>query len=82
MPKNGRMKLRDIKRLLKLHYSADLSVRQIGRSLNKPKSTVSDYITRFEASSLALEDLNTKTAEEIYAALFPVAKTKISKSLT
>ncbi len=69
--KNGRMKLRDIKRLLKLHYRSDLSVRQIGKALNKPKSTVSDYITRFEKSNLTSEDLEKKSDHEIYTALFP-----------
>ena len=71
MPKNGRMKLRDIKRILELYFRAHLSLRQIGTSLNKPKSTVSDYIARFNRSGLAIQDLGTKTADEIYAALFP-----------
>jgi len=69
--KNGRMKLRAINKLLKLHYRSDLSVRQIGKALNKPKSTVSDYITRFEKSGLTVQDVEKKTGDEIYAALFP-----------
>jgi len=71
MQKNGRMKLRYIKKILQLYYSANLSMRQIGNSLNKPKSTVSDYIMRFNRSCLTIEDLNAKTADEIYNALFP-----------
>jgi len=71
MLKNGRLKLRDIKRILQLKHKTNLSVRLIGKSLNKPKSTVSDYIERFNKSGLTLEDFDTKTADEIYNALFP-----------
>ena len=70
MPKNGRMRMRDIKNIIKL-YHAGLSRRLIGKTLNKPKSTVSDYIARFEASRLSREELESKTSEEIYKALFP-----------
>ena len=71
MQTHGRMKLRYIKKILQLYYSANLSIREIGQSLNKPKSTVSDYIMRFTKSCLTIEDLNVKTADEIYNALFP-----------
>jgi transposase len=71
MPKNGRMKLRDLKRIIQFSINAKLSFRQIGKSLKKPKSTVSDYVTRFTKSGLTIEDLDTKTDDEIYNALFP-----------
>ncbi len=70
MPKNGRMKMRDIERILKL-YQAGLSRRLIGKIVNKPKSTISDYISRFNKSGLTVQELQTKTAEEIYNVLFP-----------
>lgn len=81
MPKNGRMKLRDIKRLLKLYYISSLSIREIGRSMSKPKSTISDYLARFEGSDLTLENLETKSTEEIYAALFPEESKKPKQRL-
>jgi transposase len=64
------MKMRDIKKIKKL-YHAGLSRRMIGRSMKKPKSTISDYIARFNKSGLTLEELDTRTAEEIYNILFP-----------
>ena len=41
------------------------------RQLNKSKSTVSDYIMRFDKSCLTIKDLNAKTVDEIYNALLP-----------
>lgn len=70
MVKNGRMKMRDIKRIIKYH-KAGLSHRLIGKAVNKPKSTVSDYITRFKKSGLTMTELETKSSEEIYNVLFP-----------
>ena len=70
MPKNGRMKMRDIKRIIQL-YNAGLSRRLIGQTLKKPKSTISDYIARFNKSGLTLNDLETKTTDQVYNALFP-----------
>jgi transposase len=64
------MKMRDIKRIIQL-YKAGLSRRLIGKALGKPKSTVSDYIVRFNASGLAMSELETKTSDEIYHLLFP-----------
>ena len=70
MPKNGRMKLRLLKRIIKLH-KANLSVREIARSVAAPKSTVADYISRFRRSGLNVEDFDQKSEAEIYHALFP-----------
>ena len=71
MPNNGRMKLHDFKKIIQLYCINKMSVRQIGKSLCKPKSTVADYIKRFIQSGLSLEMLNNKPIEEIYSALFP-----------
>jgi len=71
MPQKGRMKLRDVKKILQLYHHTHLSVRDIGKSLNKPKSTVADYIARFQRSGIAITDLDQKTTEEIYQAMFP-----------
>lgn len=71
MPINGRMKLRDVKKIIQLYYLAKLSFRAIGKSLNTPKSTIADYINRFNKSGLTLTDLDSWTEDEIYQALFP-----------
>jgi transposase len=74
------MKMRDIKRIIQL-YKAGLSYRLIGASLNKPKSTISDYIIRFNTSGLSADDLETKTADEIYSVLFPAESNKPKQRL-
>ncbi|MBN2436336.1 MAG: IS21 family transposase [Spirochaetes bacterium] len=79
MQNNGRMKLRDIKKIIQLYYKADLSCRVIAKALNKPKSTISDYINRFNRSGLTIEELETKTADEIYSLLFPSDSNKPKK---
>jgi transposase len=65
------MKLRDIKKIIRLYYLTKLSFRAIGKSLNTPKSTIADYINRFNKSGLSLLDLDSRTEDDIYQALFP-----------
>ena len=74
------MKMRDIKRIIQL-YKAGLSRRLIGKTLNKPKSTISDYITRFNTSGLTMNELETKTADEIYNVLFPEGSQRTKQRL-
>lgn len=71
MPKNGRMKLRDIKKIIHLHQKAHLSLREISFLLKTPKSTVADYLSRFKKSDKTLSDLELLSDDEIYAFLFP-----------
>jgi predicted DNA-binding protein YlxM (UPF0122 family) len=71
MPINGGMKLRDFKKIIQFYYLTKLSFRAIGKSLNTPKSTISDYINRFYKSGLTLTDLDGRSEDEIYQALFP-----------
>jgi transposase len=65
------MKLHNVKRIIQLHHKAHLSLREIENALKKPKSTVADYIARFNKSGLTFEELEVKTVDEIYAAFFP-----------
>ena len=74
MSKNGRMRMREIKKILSLYRQTDLSSRAIAKALTKPKSTVCDYIHRFNKSGLTSEDLSDKSDEQIYHALFPEEK--------
>ncbi len=71
MPKNGRMKLRDIKKIIHLHHKAHLSLREIERVMKTPKSTIANYIARFNNSGMTLDDIEARSEDEIYAALFP-----------
>ena len=70
MSKNGRMRMRKIKKILSLYKQTDLSSRAIAKALSKPKSTVCDYIHRFNKSGLTSEDLSDKSDEQLYHALF------------
>jgi transposase len=79
MPKNGRMKMNDIKKILDLYLKACLGPRMIARALNKPKSTISDYINRFNRSDLKREDLDAMSAKEIYRSLFPAENPRPKK---
>lgn len=49
---NTRITMRKLKELLRLHFDAGLSGRAIARSLNLSRSTVQDYLARFEAAKL------------------------------
>lgn len=63
--------MRSIKRVIKLKHQGSLSARQVARALKIAKSTVCDYLSRYEDSELTLSDLEDLTEQEIYAALFP-----------
>jgi transposase len=71
MPKNGRMKLRDFKKIIHLHQNTHLSLREIASVLKTPKSTVADYLSRFKKSGKTLSDLESLSDDEIYAFHFP-----------
>ena len=60
----------DVKRIIQM-YKVGLSRRLIGKALGKPRSIISDYVVRFNKSGLTMNDLETKTTDEIYNLLFP-----------
>ena len=68
-----RFTVKMIKTILKLHLESKLSFRQISNALSIPKSTVSDYIMRFESAGITLEDLNGDgvSDNDVYRRLFP-----------
>ena len=59
--------------ILKLHHESGLSIRQISRALSIARSTVSDYILRFESIDITLEELIGEgvSDDEVYRRLFP-----------
>ena len=65
--------MRSIKRVIRLRHQGSLSARQVAQALMIAKSTVCDYLSRYETSGLTLADLEALSEGEIYAALFPEA---------
>jgi len=70
--------MRSIKKIIYLSYQSQLSVREISGALAIPKSTVSDYLHRFQESGLSLSDLEEKDSEALYALLFPKPPEKVA----
>jgi len=67
----GKLPMKKIKEILKLRFITDISYRQIGRAVNIPSSTVSDYCKRFEITKYTLDDFLKMDEEKCYALLFP-----------
>ena len=62
--------MKKIKEILKLRFITDISFRQIGKAVNIPSSTVSDYCKRFEISKHTLDECLKMEEESIYQLLF------------
>ena len=69
--------MKKVKEILRLRYITNISYRQIGRALNVPKATVSDYCKRFEISKYAIDKLLEFDEDKIYQLLFPEKKKTI-----
>ena len=70
---NKRLSMRKIKEVLRLHYKLGLGLRQVGRSLHLPHSTVAEYLNRAKDAGLDWplpEDLSDIQLEQ---RLFPPA---------
>ncbi|KAA0258826.1 sigma-70 family RNA polymerase sigma factor [Deferribacter autotrophicus] len=51
-----RLAMASVKEVLRLRFQHGLSYRAISRALEIPKSTVSDYCTRFQITGLSIEE--------------------------
>jgi transposase len=63
--------MKPIKQIIILKETNRLSIRDISKILNIPRSTISDYLRRFKQSKLGVNDLETLSEKDIYRALFP-----------
>ena len=63
--------MKKIKDILKLRFITNISYRQIGRALNMPSSTVSDYCQRFEINEYLIDEFLKLDEETCYKILFP-----------
>lgn len=64
--------MRKIKEVLRLKYECGLSVREIARSCQVPRTTVSDYLRRAKAASISWPEARELTDTWIEEKLFPV----------
>lgn len=63
--------MKKIKEILKLKYITDISIRSIGRAIDVPRSTVSDYCKRFEKTGYTIDEILKVDEDKIYQILFP-----------
>jgi transposase len=65
-----RKRMRHIKKILELSSNTSLSVRDIEKATGVARSTVNQYIKRFEDCALTFEQLNALNESQIYSRLF------------
>ena len=69
-----RKSMRRIKECLRLHYEATLSQSAIAKALCIARSTVGDYLLRFQRSGKVWSELGSVSDEELEALLFAAQK--------
>ena len=69
-----RKSMRRIKECLRLHYEANLSQSAIAKALGIARSTVGDYLLRFQRSDKVWSELGSVSDEELEALLFTAQK--------
>jgi transposase len=68
---NRRLPVRKIKEILRLKHACGLSKREIARSCNVARSTVTDYLRRARAAGLSWPEAAELTETQLEARLFP-----------
>jgi len=72
-----RLSMRKIHEVLRLKFEVELSDRKIARSCNIARSTVSEYLTRFERSKLSWPTASSLDERSLEQALFPPVATSV-----
>ncbi len=68
---NRRLPMRKIKEILRLKYDCGLSEREITRSCRVSRSTIADYLMRFQAAGLRWPEATTLGEVQLEERLFP-----------
>ena len=68
---NRRLPMRKIKEILRLHFQARLSARQIARSCSVSRATVGEYLNRTRAVQLDWKQVAQMSEAELEGQLFP-----------
>jgi len=71
--------MRKIQEILRLHFRADLSRRQIARSCSVSRPTVTDYIDRAQRAGLSWTQIESMSEKELTTRLYPVSPWKKRK---
>ena len=67
---NRRLPMRKIKEILRLHFQAHLSARQIARSCSVSRATVGDYLSRTRVAQLDWKQVAQMSEAELEGQLF------------
>lgn len=73
--------MRKIKEILRLIVKMKLSPRNVSKALGIGRSTIQDYLSRFEEAALTLEDIDSLTEDELERRLFPIASSGHNRPL-
>jgi len=66
--------MKRIRTILKLSFVDGLSLRAIGLAVHQPHTTVKDYISRYKASELTMDDVDQLSDQDLYGKLFPLER--------
>ena len=80
MPTN-RITMRQIRETLRLHLSAGLSLREVGRTLKISRSVAGKYVSLARVAGLDCANVQTLTDEELEARLYKPALPRSSHQL-
>jgi transposase len=74
MKKKGKISMKKIKEVFRLHYRQKLSNRGIAKACNISPTTVSDYLKRASEGNICFDDIESLDEESIVALLYPDEK--------
>ena len=75
-----RIQLKQIRKILQLKHEAGLSIRDTAKLSGASKTTVSDYLARFNRSGIGYEQSKSLTDEQLII-VDPIVKTNKAKNL-
>lgn len=70
---NRRLPMRKIQEILRLHFEAGLSRRQIARSCSVSRPTVSEYIERAQRAQLGWSEIKSMSEKDLTTRLYPAS---------
>jgi transposase len=74
MKKKGKISMKKIKEIFRLHYKQKLSNRGIAKACDISPTTVSDYLKRASDANIGFDDIEPLDEESIVALLYPEEK--------
>ncbi len=65
------IRMKKVREILRLHCRMNLSIRKINGATGVPRSTVQNYLARYKASGIDINDVETLLDDELCFKLFP-----------